>query len=59
MDLKAEGGIFLVDVETQELVLSVHRGLSPEFVRQEERIALSECLCGLVVQSGELLFSED
>ena len=59
MNLTAEGGIFLVDVETQELVLSVHRGLSPEFVRQEGRIALGECLCGLVAQSGELLFSED
>lgn len=59
MNLKAEGGIFLVDAETQELVLSVHRGLSPEFAQQEERIALGECLCGLVALSGEPLFSED
>jgi PAS domain S-box-containing protein len=59
MNLKAEGGIFLLDEETQELVLVAHHGLSPEFVRQEERISMGECLCGLVAQTGELLFSEN
>ncbi len=59
MNLKAEGGIFLVNAETQELVLTVQRGLSPEFAQQEARIAFGECLCGLVAQSGELLISED
>ena len=59
MALEAEGGIFLLDEGTQELVLSAHQGLSPEFARQEERIPLGECLCGLVAQSGEPLFSED
>ncbi|GAI36017.1 unnamed protein product, partial [marine sediment metagenome] len=58
MNLKAEGGIFLLDEETQELVLTAHHGLSPEFVEQEKRIPMGECLCGLVAQSGELLFSE-
>ena len=59
MNLKAEGGIFLLDEETQELVLTAHHGLSPEFVEQEKRIPMGECLCGLVAQSGELLFSEN
>ncbi len=59
MSIEAKGGIFLVDAETEELVLSAQQGLSPDFIRQEERIAPGECLCGMVARSGELLISQD
>lgn len=32
------------------LSLQNHRGVSPEFVKQEKTIALGECLCGLAAQ---------
>jgi len=56
MDLHAGAGIFLLDADTQELRLGAHRGLSPEFVREESVVRGDECLCGLVAQSGEVLF---
>jgi len=59
MDLQARAGIFLLDTETHQLHLATHRGLSKEFVRQERVVSLGECLCGLVAQSGEVLFIED
>jgi len=57
--LESRGGIFLMDEETDELHLAVHRGLSPEFAQMEERIAVGECLCGLAAQTGELIISEN
>jgi signal transduction histidine kinase len=57
MGLEAKGGIFLLDAGEQKLYLRVHHGLSPEFVRQEAEIAAGECLCGVVAESGEVLFS--
>jgi two-component system sensor histidine kinase DegS len=57
MGLEAKGGIFLLDAGEQKLYLRVHHGLSPEFVRQEAEIAVGECLCGVVAESGEVLFS--
>jgi two-component system sensor histidine kinase DegS len=57
--LKAKGGIFLLDAEGQKLHLRAHHGLSLEFVRQESEIMVGECLCGLVAESGEVLFVSD
>ena len=57
--LEAKGGIFLSDVEEQKLHLRVHHGVSPEFVRREAKIAVGECLCGLVAESGEVLFTDN
>jgi len=58
LNLEARGGIFLMDEETGELRLAVHRGLSPEFVQMESKVAVGECLCGLAAQTGELIISE-
>ena len=53
-----KGAIFLTDSTTQELVLTVHRGFSPELVSACHRIAVGQCLCGRALQSKELLFSD-
>jgi len=58
MRLEAKGGIFLLDAGEQKLHLRVHHGLSPEFVRREAEIAMGECLCGVVAESGEVLVSD-
>lgn len=57
--LQARGGVFLLDTEGQKLHLRVHRGLPAEFVEQEGEVAVGECLCGLVAESGEVLLGED
>jgi two-component system sensor histidine kinase DegS len=56
---EAKGAIFLLDVGGQKLHLGAHHGLPPESVRQEAEIAVGECLCGLVAESGEVLFVND
>ncbi|HID65104.1 MAG TPA: GAF domain-containing protein, partial [Anaerolineae bacterium] len=58
MRLEAKGGIFLLDAEGQKLHLRAHHGLSPEFVQREAEIAVGDCLCGLVAESGEVLISD-
>lgn len=59
VELEPRAGMFLLDAETQELHLKAHQGLAEEFVRRESRIRVGECLCGLVAQTGEVLFSRD
>ena len=59
MRLEAKGGVFLLDAEGQKLHLRAHHRLSPEFVRREAEIAVGECLCGLVAESGEVLLTDD
>jgi two-component system sensor histidine kinase DegS len=59
MRLEAKGGIFLLDAGEQKLRLRVHRELSPDFVRREAEIAVGECLCGMVAESGEVLLADD
>jgi len=56
--LEAKGGMFLLDAEGQKLHLTAHHGLSPEFVQRETEIAVGECLCGLVAESGEVLLTD-
>ena len=58
MRLEAKGGVFLLDAEGQKLHLRAHHRLSPEFVRREAEIAVGECLCGLVAESGEVLLTD-
>jgi signal transduction histidine kinase len=53
----AKGGIFLLDAKGQKLYLRAHHGFSPEFVQREAEIAVGECLCGLVAESGQGLFA--
>lgn len=57
--LQPRGGVFLCDGEGRRLRLKAHRGLPREFVQEEREVALGECLCGLVAQSGEVLLGED
>ena len=53
------GGIRLLDQATGELVIVSCRGLSPEYVRQVDRLRLGEGIVGRVAQSGEPLVVED
>lgn len=57
-EMEPRGGIFLREADGESLRLVVHQGLSPEFVRQEQRIRTGECLCGTAAQNGEMIFSE-
>ena len=56
--MRPKGGIFLCDADGELLRLVTHRGLTPEFVRREDTILMGECLCGIVAQTGEMLFTE-
>jgi PAS domain S-box-containing protein len=57
--LETRGGIFLRDPDGEVLRLVTHTGLPPEFVEHEDTIRMGECLCGLVAQTGELLFTQN
>jgi two-component system sensor histidine kinase DegS len=57
--LEARGGIFLLDVDGRRLRLRAHHGLSPRFIQREVEIAVGECLCGLVAETGEVLIVSD
>jgi signal transduction histidine kinase len=47
------GFIFLVERGTQDLVLTVHRGLPPEFADEIHRLRMGESLSGWVAQTGQ------
>ncbi len=53
------GEIFILDPETDELLLRIHQGVSPAFVHKESRIGSGECLCGRAVVTRQLLTSDD
>jgi PAS domain S-box-containing protein len=57
--LDPRGGVFLCDPDGETLRLVAHRGLPLLFVEQEETIKMGECLCGVVAQSGEILYTEN
>jgi PAS domain S-box-containing protein len=57
--IEAKGGVFLCEPDGENLRLIVHQGLTPEFARREAVIRMGECLCGMVAQSGELLYAAD
>jgi PAS domain S-box-containing protein len=57
-EIEPKGGIFLCEPDGERLRLFAHRGLSPEFVNREETVKMGECLCGMVAQSGELLYTD-
>ena len=52
---EAKGGIFLVDERVSELHLAALRGLPPEFIERETTVKLDKCLCGRVVETGEII----
>lgn len=57
--IEPKGGVFLCEPGGEVLRLMAHKGLSQEFVERETEIKMGECLCGMVAQSGELLFTEN
>jgi PAS domain S-box-containing protein len=57
-NMEPRGGIFLIEPDGRQLRLVVQQGLPAEFVAREQTIQMGECLCGMVAQSGELLFAE-
>ena len=57
-NMEPRGGIFLIEPDGRQLRLVVQQGLPAEFIEQEQTIQMGECLCGMVAQSGELLFAE-
>jgi PAS domain S-box-containing protein len=56
-EIEPKGGVFLCDPGGESLRLIVQHGLSPEFSQREAVIRMGECLCGMVAQTGELLYS--
>ncbi|HET7319083.1 MAG TPA: PAS domain S-box protein, partial [Nitrospirota bacterium] len=56
--LEPRGGVFLCEPDGETLRLVAHKGLPPGFIEQEGTIRMGECLCGMVAQSGEILYSE-
>ncbi len=56
--LEPRGGVFLCDSDGETLRLMAHKGLPPLFVEQEETIRMGECLCGMVAETGEILYTE-
>jgi PAS domain S-box-containing protein len=57
-DIEPKGGVFLCDPGGDVMRLMAQKGLEPEFVQHEETIKMGECLCGMVAQTGEMLFTE-
>ncbi len=57
-DIEPKGGVFLCDPSGDVMRLMAQKGLEPEFVQREETIKVGECLCGMVAQTGEILFTE-
>jgi len=57
-DIEPKGGVFLCDPGGDIMRLTAQQGLEPEFVKREETIKVGECLCGMVAQTGEMLFTE-
>ncbi len=53
--VKITGGIFLLNDETGELLLSTAHGVSPDSLGCKGRAASGDCICGLSAQSGEVV----
>ncbi|MEA3275511.1 MAG: ATP-binding protein, partial [Pseudomonadota bacterium] len=55
MELEHKGCIFLVDTETEELVLKVREGLPDSILDSCGRVPFGQCLCGLAAENRTLL----
>lgn len=51
--------IYLVDEQTNEAVLQVHRGLSPDYIRRADRIKYPKGVTWKVINKGEIYIVED
>jgi PAS domain S-box-containing protein len=57
--LEARGGVFLCNATSESLKLIAQKGLCREFTANECSVRMGECLCGLVAQTGEVLYAND
>lgn len=57
LKILGKGGIFLLDEESGDLTLTVHRGLHPHLLEACARVPMGYCYCGRAAQSRELLYS--
>jgi diguanylate cyclase (GGDEF)-like protein/PAS domain S-box-containing protein len=57
LSLQSKGSIFLMDDESNELVLIAHRGLAPHLLTACARLPMGYCLCGRAAQERKLIFS--
>jgi signal transduction histidine kinase len=59
--LKVEAGamMFLLDEQTGELALAVHRGIPEGHPCLVGPLQVGDCLCGLAAQRGEVIVSDD
>lgn len=58
MEIEA-GGIYLLDPEKQELSLSAHQGLDPDFIQQVDHLPVGEGFSGRVAETGEPIIVHD
>ncbi len=57
LGLEAKGGIFLKDPQSDTLLLTVERNLSPEICSLCQRVEFGKCLCGRAALTRQLQFS--
>ena len=57
LGLVAMGCIFLIDENTGDLVMRVHRGFAPPQCKACARLPVGTCLCGKAAQTGETVFA--
>ncbi|MBF0379968.1 MAG: EAL domain-containing protein [Magnetococcales bacterium] len=57
LSLQKKGGVFLVDQETEDLVLSCSRGFSDEQLEFCSRLKPGVCLCGKALEKKQIIFS--
>lgn len=53
------GEIYLLDTDTGELLLKAQQGLSPRFLAEEATLGMGECLCGLSIDSQQIVSVPD
>ena len=58
MGLSLQGCVFLVDDDTEELVMKARHGLPDSIVDSCGRLPFGRCLCGMAAQSGEVIHSD-
>ncbi|MBF0368138.1 MAG: response regulator [Magnetococcales bacterium] len=56
--IQSRGSIFLMDCESDELVLSVQRGLNVGLLSHCARVPMGYCLCGRAAQERKLVFAD-
>ena len=56
--LSLQGCVFLVDQNTEELVMEVRHGLPDSIVDSCGRLPFGRCLCGMAAQSGKVIHAD-